>query len=252
LRAPIELAIPMIVRINQLDAAQVERDSGWLSGGLMGPLGAAAGGAAGAPGAPSPWPSDLRAFELLILGQDEQQRPLTETFRQTQLRHIIPEASAALREPGEEIVVRLDGPLSEGELVPAFRRLTDAAGFGRFAFSPAQKLQLAPQTVVGSVRLVPTYKSFVGLCADSTLGLERSVRLRAIAVPESLTNAVLETGPADDPRWAEVLPKAGFLIGPSRGLRSLQILTRRLDAATVKSRIMQRLLSGAGASGAEG
>lgn len=238
----------MIVRINQLDAAQVERDSGWLSGGMMGPLGAA--GAAGAAG--SPWPPDLRAFELLILGQDEQQRPLTETFRQTQLRHIIPEASAALRELGEEIVVRLDGPLADGELVPAFRRLTDVAGVGRFAFSAAQKLQQGPQTVVASIRLVPTYKSFIGLCADSTLGLERSVRLRAIAVPEPLTNLVLETGPADDPRWGEVLPKMGFLIGPSRGLRSLQILTRRFDAATVKSRIMQRLLSGAAAGAAGG
>ena len=43
----------MIVRINQLDIAQAERDSGWLSGGMMGPLGAAA------VGLPAPWPADL-------------------------------------------------------------------------------------------------------------------------------------------------------------------------------------------------
>ena len=193
----------------------------------------------------------LAAFELLILGQDEQKRPLTETFRQTQLRHIIPEASAALRELGEEVVVRLDGPLADGELLPAFRRLTDATGYGRFAFSAAQKLQQGPQTVVGSVRLVPPYKSFVGLCADSAVGLERSVRLRAIAVPEPLTNLVMEMNAADDARWGEVLGKMGFLIGPTRGLRSLQILARRFDAATVKAKIMQRLLSGAAAGGGD-
>src|SRR5579862_4793532 len=105
----------MIVRINQVEAAQIEKDSGW-SGGQQGPI---LGGA---------WPADMRAFELVILGQDEQQRPLTETFRQTQLRHIIPEAAAALREKGEECVVRLDGPLADGELLAAFRRLTDATG----------------------------------------------------------------------------------------------------------------------------
>ncbi len=228
----------MIVRINQVEASQVERESGWLSGGLMAPL---LGGV---------WPADMRAFELLILGQDEQQRPLSESFRQTQLRHIIPEAAAALREKTEESIVRLDGPLADGELLAAFRRLTDASGIGRFAFSAALKSQPAPQTVIGSVRLAPTHKAFAGLCADSTLGLERSVRLRVIAVPEPAVNQVLELGPAEDPRWAQVLPQAGFLLGPSRGLRSIHILTRRFDAAAVKSRIMQRLMSGA--SGGDG
>src|ERR1700722_1416171 len=133
----------MIDRIQQVDASQVERESGWLTDVLMGPL---LGGV---------WPADMRAYELLILGQDEQQRPLSETFRQTQLRHIIPEAAAALREKSEESIVRLDGPLADGELLAVFRRLTDAAGVGRFAFSAAQKPQLAPQTVVSSVRLAP-------------------------------------------------------------------------------------------------
>jgi hypothetical protein len=228
----------MIVRINQVEASQVERESGWLAGGLAGPL---LGGA---------WPADMRAFELLILGQDEQQRPLSEPFRQTQLRHMIPEAAAALREKSEESVVRLDGPLVDGELLAAFRRLTDAAGAGRYAFSGAHKPGVAPQTQLGSVRLSPTQKAFVGLCADSALGLERSVRLRVIAVPEPIVNEVLEVGPVDDPRWAQLLPQAGFLLGPSRGLRSIHILTRRFDAATVKARIMQRLI--AGAAGTEG
>jgi len=229
----------MIVRINQVEASLVERESGWTGGGLMGPfLGAA-------------WPADMRAFELLILGQDEQQRPLSEIFRQTQLRHIIPEAAAALRDKTEESVVRLDGPLADGELLAALRRLTDAAGIGRYAISAAQKTQHAPLTVVGSVRLAPTQKAFVGLCADSTLGLERSVRLRVIAVPEPIVNQVLELGPVDDPRWAQVLPQAGFMLGPSRGLRSIHILTRRFDAATVKARIMQRLMAGAAGSEAE-
>jgi len=225
----------MIVRINQVETSQVERESGWLSGGLMGPFFGAA------------WPADMRAFELLVLEHDEQQRPLSETFRQTQLRHIIPEAAAALREKTEELVVRLDGPLADGELLAAFRRLTDDAGIGRYAFSAAQKAQAAPQTVISSVRLAPTLKAFAGLSADSALGLERSVRLRVMAVPDPVVSEVLELGPVDDPRWAQVLPQAGFMLGPSRGLRSIHILSRRFDAASLKARIMQRLIAGAGA-----
>src|SRR5687768_1174729 len=102
----------MIVRINQFDAPRPDAEAGWPTAGRMGPLGA-------------PWPAGIRAFELLILEQDEQKRPLPEAFRQQQMRQLIPQAVAALREPGEAIVVRLDGPLAERELLPAYRYLTD-------------------------------------------------------------------------------------------------------------------------------
>ena len=225
----------MIVRINQIDSSQAERESGWLSSGALGPILGA------------PWPQEMRTFELLILEQDEQQRQLPETFRQTQIRHMIPEAAAALRERGEELIARLDGPLAEGELIPAFRRLTDAGGIGRFAFSPGQKMQANSQTVMGSIRLAPTFKSLAGLCADTTLGIERSVRLRVMAAGDPLVGPLLETFSLDDPAWGQILSQVAFLICPTRGLRSIHIHTRRFDTAAVKSRIMQRLMSGVAA-----
>lgn len=232
----------MIVRINQLDPARADPDSGWPAAGLLGPI---------RPGAP-PRTSDLppvRAFELLILGQDEQNRPLTEAFRQSQLRQMIPPALGALREPGEEVVVRLDGSVADGELLAAFRWLTDPDGRGRFAVSGMRKLEDAPGTPLGSIRMHPTGPRLGALCTDPAVGLERSVRLRAFCVPESLVNPVLELANPDDERWDEVLDRAGLIVATTRGLRSLQIYTRRFDAAAVKSRIMQRLVALASGQG---
>src|SRR5688572_29597733 len=105
----------MIVRINQFDAPRPESEAGWPPDGRLGPVLA-------------PWPEGTRAYEILVLEQDEQRRPLSESFRQQQLRQLIPQAVAALRQAGEQIVVRIDGPLAEREIFPAYRRLTDANG----------------------------------------------------------------------------------------------------------------------------
>jgi hypothetical protein len=225
----------MIVRINQLDAARVEQDAGWPAVGPLGPLG-------GVPSA-SPSPGELRSFELLILGHDEQNRPVPDVFRQAQLRQIIPHALIALREGEEEIVVRLDGPLAEGELLSGFRWLTEADGRGRFAVSGAQKLEDTPTEVIGGIRLQPSPGRLAGLCADGGLGLERSVRLRAFCVPGALVNTALEIADPDDARWGDVLDGAGVTLGTTRGLRSLHIQSRRLDAPALKSRIMRRLIA---------
>jgi hypothetical protein len=83
------------------------------------------------------------------------------------------------------------------------------------------------------------------LVADAELALERSVRLRALGVPEALVHSVLSIGPADDHRWDDVMPQAGFMVGTSRGLRSLYVVTPRLDATTFKTRLTQRLLAAA-------
>ena len=224
----------MIVRINQLDASRAESDSGWPPGGPTGPLRAAP---AALPGA--------KVFELLILEQDEQGRPLSETFRRAQLRQMLPQAIAALREPGEEVVLRLDGLLADGELLAAFRWLTDADGRGQFAFSAAHKRDHGPQEVTCAVRVHPSPRLLASLCGDMALGLERSVRLRAVCVPEDLVNPLLSIATPDDERWDEVLPRSHFLLGVTRGLRSLQITTARFDAVTVKSRVMKRLMSAA-------
>jgi hypothetical protein len=225
----------MIVRINQLDAARAEQDAGWPGVGPLGPL-------KGVPSA-SPAPAELRTFELLILGHDEQNRPLPDVFRQAQLRQIIPQALIALREGDEEIVVRLDGPLAEGELLAGYRWLTEADGRGRFAVSAAQKREDAPAEVIGGIRLQPSPGRLAGMCADGGLGLGRSVRLRAFCVPGPLVNTMLEISEPDDARWGEVLERAGVTVGTTRGLRSLHIQSRRFDAAAVKSRIMRRLIA---------
>src|SRR3954468_15428001 len=117
----------MIVRINQIDVAKAEADAGWAPGGHLG-------------GFKATWPADFRAFELLILSQDEQKQPLTEKFRQQQLRQMIPQAAIALKAATDAAVLRLDGPLTNKELLPAFRHLTDADGRGCFAFTGASKL----------------------------------------------------------------------------------------------------------------
>ena len=225
----------MIVRINQLDATRAESDSGWPSGGPTGPL--RGGGGARAGGA--------RVFELLILDWDEQGRPLSDAFRQAQLRQMLPQAIAALREPGEEVVLRLDGPLADGELLAAFRWLTDSDGRGRFALSAAQKLDPGPQEVHCAVRVHPSPRLLASICGDMALGLERSVRLRAVCVPEGQVSAVLAVAAPDDARWDEIVPRAGFVLGSTRGLRSFQITTARFDAAALKSRVMRQLMSAA-------
>jgi hypothetical protein len=253
----------MIVRINQLDASRAEAESGWPPDGLTGPIrwgtpddfilpvppdataleeGPSA--EMGSPPAPAGVPG-VRVFELLILEQDEQGRPLSETFRRAQLRQMLPQAIAALREPGEEVVLRLDGPLADGELLAAFRWLTDPDGRGRFAFSAAAKPDDAPQEVPCAVRVHPSPQLLTSLCGDMALGLERSVRLRAVCVPADGVKAVLEIDAADDVRWEVALARASFVLGSTRGLRSLQIATPRFDAAGVKSRVMRRLMSAA-------
>ncbi len=225
----------MIVRINQLELAAAEPEAGWASRGVLGPI-------------VFDWPADARVYEVLILNHDEQKRPLPESFRQQQMRQLIPRAVAALREPGEEIVVRLDGPLSDRELVAAFRHLTDPAGQGRFAVSEVEKLDPRPQEVFGSIRLQPSLQGLLTLCTDAELGLERSVRLRVVSVPEPLVNTLLDVTATDDERWDEILQQAGFVLGTVRGLRSLQVTTRRFDAPTMKGRLVRQLTAPAPAA----
>ena len=221
----------MIVRINQFDAPRPESESGWPADGRLGPLLA-------------PWPQGTRAFEVLILEQDETRRALPEAFRQQQLRQLIPQAAAALREPGEEVVVRLDGVLAERELLPAYRHLTDAEGNGRFAVSGADKFEPAPRETLTSVRIHPaTPDGLQKLCGDMALGLERSVRMRLFSVPEPLVNVLIDIDAPEDERWADVLNKSGFVLSTVRGMRALHVLTARFDANAVKGRLMQRLTS---------
>jgi hypothetical protein len=220
----------VIVRVNQLDVRRAEEDADWASQGMLGPIWYS-------------WPPDTRAFEFLILDRDEQQQPLDEAFRQKQLRMTLPHAIAAMREPGEEVVIRLDGPLTPDDLLPAFEHLTEPDLTGRFCVSAAQKLDAGPMELIGSVRIQPSPQNCSEICLNPRLGLHRSVRLRAFGVPEACVEPLLLTNETDNPRWREILPKAGFVLTTTRGLRALQLTTRRFDAVQVKTRLMQRLMT---------
>jgi hypothetical protein len=220
----------MIVRINQIDIAKAEADAGWPSGGRAGGLRAA-------------WPAGMRSFELLILSQDERNQPLTDAFRQHQLRQMIPQAAFALRQPDETVVARLDGPVAERELLPAWRHLTDADGRGRYAFTAVAKADDAPSAEFACVRLAPSSRRLAGLCQDPALGLDRSVRLRLFFAPEPSVAGLLDVVEADDSRWDELLAACPLVIGTTTGLRSLHLFTRRFDVMQLKSLVMQRLIA---------
>jgi hypothetical protein len=218
----------VIVRINQLDPRRAEQEAGWGTHGSTGPI--------------KGWPEGVHAYEVLILERDEMNKVLAEGFRQQQLRQLIPEAAAALREPGEQLVVRLDGPLATRQLTPAFAYLTESDGRGRFALSEARKLEISPIEVTTSVRLQPSAQSLANLCADQSLGLERGVRLRAFAVPEPMVNPLLDVSSLEDERWSQILPQCGFVLSTARGLRGFQVFSRRLAPPEMRARLTQRLV----------
>jgi hypothetical protein len=221
----------MIVRINQFNAPHPEAEAGWPPDGRLGPLLAA-------------WPAGTRGFEILILERDETSRPLSDAFRQQQFRQLIPQVVAALREPAEDIVVRLDGRFADRELFGAYAHLTDEQGLGHFAVSTAAKLNPAAGEPLASVRVQPTSpEALQRLCSDPAVGLERSVRLRVFSIPAGLVEPMLDTDSPDDERWPELLGKAGFVLGTVKGLLALHVLTTRFDAGMLKTRLMKRLAS---------
>lgn len=223
----------MIVRISEFDISRAEAAAEW---------------------GPDPhrglirynWPADAHAFEVIVLDRDEQARPLTEDFRRGQVRQLITETITALREPGEEFVLRLDGVLAENELLPALRHVTDADWVGRYVLSETGRLEPEPREVIASLRINCSPAAAALLLGDASLGLDRSVRLRAFGVPRQWVHPLLQLGLVDEEGWQDAMAIAGFQVGTVRGLRSLQVLTPRLDAGAFKTRLMRRLLAAAG------
>jgi hypothetical protein len=219
----------MIVRINQFDPANTEPYSGWGDDGLRGAI-------------LYDWPEDTHAFEVLILESDEKQRQLPPSFRQSQLRRLLPEILGALAEPGEQIVARLDGPLAAGGLLDSMKFTADAQGHGRFAFSGAERLVHDAPPPIASLRLHLTLQRLAALCMDSSAGLGNEVRLRLFLVPESLVDTALQLNEPDDEGWTHILSQAGVVMGSMRGMQSIYLLTRRVDSTEVRQRILKRLL----------
>jgi len=219
----------MIVRINQFDAAHSEQYGGWVGEGLPGPI-------------DCELPAGTCALEILILESDEKQRALEPGFRQAQIRQLLPDVLAALREPNEEIVLRLDGPILPDELLPAFGRLSDQAGGGRFAFSAVQKFEETISTpALGSVRVHLPVAQLPRICCDAALGLERNVRMRAFSVREALVNPLLDIDDLYDERWPEVFQQAGFVLGCARGLGAMHIFSHKLAPENCRTRIVRKL-----------
>jgi hypothetical protein len=220
----------MIVRINQFDAANAEPYSGWDNDSPRGPIACNL-------------PVGTNAFEVLILESDERQQKLAPSFRQGQLRKLLPDILAALRDPAEEIVLRFDGPMIAGELIAAFAHLTDASGHGRFAISSVQKYEDRAETppAIGSVRIHVPVPRLATILDDESLGLQRNVRLRAFAVPGTIVNPLLDIDDLDDERWPEVLAGARFVLGTVRSMQSVHILTHKLSSEQARQRIVQRL-----------
>lgn len=229
----------MIVRISEFDVSRAEAAADWGPDPYRGAIG-------------FHWPSDAHAFEVVVLERDEQSRPLSEEFRRGQVRQLITETVIALREPDEEVVLRLDGALAENELMGALRHVSGAGWIGRFVLSETGRLEPETQPVMASLRVHCSMAAAAAICQDAALGLDRTVRLRAFGVPREWIDPVLQLGMVDDHAWHDVMPRLGFYLGTVRGLRSLQVLTSRLDATAFKARLTRRLLAAAGQRGADG
>jgi hypothetical protein len=219
----------MIVRINQIDVAAAEPAAGWDPGTPSG-------------GFEFTWPLRTFAYQISVLDHDEKSHPLSRAFRQTQVRQLVPQVIAALADvEQDEVVVRLDGSLADGELLAAFRSLVDPLTCERYAIAETQKLNPQPDAVPTSVRLLPLPTVIAAMCADPQLGLGRSVRLRAIAVPERLVNPLLDTTDVDDERWRDILPHATFVLSTAADLLSLLVWTPKFDPTEIRRRVTQRL-----------
>jgi hypothetical protein len=219
----------MIVRINQFDPAGAEALTGWETHGLAGSIDHA-------------WSAGTHAYELLILEQDEESHALDASFRQGQIRRLIPELILALCEPRQRIVLRFDGPLAEGELLGAFYHLSDVHGVGRFALSEAQKLDEDPRPAVGSARIAPSPHRLARILSEERIGLERRTRLRAFCLNEELVNPLLDASATDDERWGELLESCDFVLSTVRGLQSVQIVSGRISPNDARERLTRRLL----------
>ena len=217
----------MIVRINQLDLDYPPDAGGWPPNELAGSL-------------RYDWPRETAGYDVLVLEHDESNRKLEEDLRRQQLRRLIPTAVAAIKNDDEQIVVRLDGPVARGELVAGFDRVFKSEEPARFAFSSLRNFDVdAPASASLRVAASPNLLSL--LAGDANLGLDRSVRFRAFAVPEECVDPLLDIDSVEDDRWMEILARCGFVLGTTRGLRSLQILTPRYAPSEIKKRITDRL-----------
>jgi hypothetical protein len=94
---------------------------------------------------------------------------------------------------------------------------------------------------MGSVRIEMPFERLMALCADPGVNLDRSVRLRAFAVPEDLVNMLLECSEPGDECWRVVLPRTTFVLQPVGGMDSIQVITGRYGSEDFSRRATDAL-----------
>jgi hypothetical protein len=226
----------MIVRIQQFQLIDAERFAAWPAEGVTAAIRA-------------PFPVGTQAFELSVLEKDEQGHAVAMERRHAHLRTLVSPLAEALKAATSALVLRLDGPLSPGELPAALGYLTDAEGSGRFAFSGAQKLEPAPLPVGGSMRFEASGAALSAICVDPKLGIDRNVRMRLFCVPAELVNPLLDIADPEDERWPEILHAAQFVMQNTHGLDALHVIGR-MAGEEISRRISGQLRGGvAGGAG---
>ena len=95
----------------------------------------------------------------------------------------------------------------------------------RTLLEPPPPVEFAPWKEVESDEFSKVYDVTFPSAFPSGYPENDTVRLRAFGVPERLVTNILAIGAADDERWNDVVPHAGFMVGTSRGLRSVFVVT---------------------------
>jgi len=220
----------MIVRINQLDLRRADGLAGWEPN-------------ESDPRAPIhyDWPEGTQAVQVLVLDVDERQQMMGLDFRRRQVRKLIGDVCVALAGAGQPLVARFDGPVSDAELVPVLRLLTDPS-VKRYSVSGFHRIEEAWPNPVTSVRVGLTIETLRPLVNDRKLGLDRETRLRIFVVPAVLVGPLLDVTDVEDERWPEILAQVDFVLSTTRGGESLTVHSRKFTPADIKAKLTRELL----------
>ena len=224
----------MIVRIDPVDIAAAEAASGWPDAART-----------------IAWPSGTRAFEMAIRAGDDAPEPMTDAFRQQQFRQMLPQVAIALAPDAHEPMLRLAGPVTDLNLLPAWRHLLSGSLQNRFSFSASRRPADSAdpgEPIVASLCLAPGWPTLSIVCGDEHIGLEHAVRTELFVAPPEQIAPLLAAGGSEDGIPELLLAECSVIVMPSRQLRSLHLFTRLPETAAVRQKIMRQLIAVASGS----